>query len=112
MRSYLFLLVASCLSFLIGCRSSVSKSDIVAFGEQRFITNVLQFRKSQKVPEVIQKEFSPERVEKHLNGVLLVFSESERSIEGIYVDESDVAGWGGSGLDVEPWFSQVAWVRI
>src|SRR5688572_28681317 len=102
MRSFLFLLLASFLPLLIGCRSSVSKSDIAAFGADRFVTNVLQFRTAHVVPETIQKEFSPERVEEHLNGVLLVFSESERWIEGIYVDESEVAGWGGSGFEVEP----------
>jgi len=28
------------------------------------------------------------------------------------VDSKQVAGWGGSGFKVEPWFPQVAWVHI
>ena len=70
------------------------------------------FETAHVVPEIIQREFAPKRVEKHLNGVLLVYSENSRWIQGIYVDKQEVAGWGGSGLEVEPWFPQVAWVSI
>ena len=112
MRSFVYLLLASCVPLVSGCGRSVASSDIAAYGVDRFVTNVLMFETTHIVPETIQREFSPMRVEEHLNGVLLIYSESSRWIQGIYVDKKEVAGWGGSGFEVEPWFPQVAWVRI
>jgi len=88
------------------------KSEITSYGVERFVADLLAFDKTNTVNEEIQKRFSPKRVERHLNGVLLVYSEWFRFTEGVYVDKENVDGWGGSGFEVEKWFSQVTWVRI
>ncbi len=114
-RGGLFVTAAGVVLVLVsisGCGKSVSSSDIAAYGVDRFVTNVLVFGTTHALPESIQREFSPKRVQEHLNGVLLVYSESSRSIQGIYVDREVVTGWDGSGFEVEPWFQQVAWVHI
>jgi hypothetical protein len=111
MRSLCLLLTLSLL-LVSGCGQSASKADVAKYGVERFVADVLSFETTHALPESIAREFSPKRAEEHLNGVLLVYSESSRWIEGIYVDQSSVADWGGSGFEVEEWFSQVAWVRI
>jgi hypothetical protein len=111
MRSFIYLLVLS-VPFISGCGRAVSSSDISAYGVDRFVTNVLAFQTTHATSGDIQKEFSPKRVEEYLNGVLLVYSESSKWTQGIYVDRKEVARWGGSGLEVEQWFPQIAWVQI
>ena len=42
----------------------------------------------------------------------MVYSESRRYIEGIYVDKESLDGWGGSGLSITTWFKNVGWIEI
>lgn len=112
MRPFIYILFLVSTLLIDGCGKSVSRSDITAYGVERFVSNVLSFEITHITPSSIQDEFSPKRVEEHLNGVLLVYSESPRWIQGIYVDKKELAGWGGSGFEVEEWFPQIAWVRI
>ena len=71
--------------FILGC--SPGKIDVEEYGYERFSRQVLSFRETRRLdPDIISK-FHPKEARLYLRGVLLVYSESNRYIEGIYVDQ-------------------------
>ena len=95
---------------IMGC--SPGKKDVEKYGYDKFVRQVLSFRKTYTLDPEIISAFNPEEAREYLNGVLLVYSESGRYIKGIYVDQEDLDGMGGSGLSVTPWFKNVGWIEI
>jgi len=100
---------------IIGCSSYSQKAQIQKYGVEKFTQDTLSFIKTNAIHPEIQKEFKPKEIKLYLNGVLLVYSETNKYIEGIYVENGKVDSWGGgSGLEISPWFdcNQIAWVKI
>lgn len=95
---------------LIGC--SPGKKDVEKYGYEKFTRQVLSFQETQELDPEIISVFNPIEARTYLNGVLLVYSESGRYIEGIYVDKESVDRWGGSGLSITTWFKNVGWIEI
>ena len=95
---------------VMGC--SPGKKDVEEYGYEKFTRQVLSFKETEILDQEIISEFSPQEARAYMNGVLLVYSESRRYIEGIYVDPEDLDGMGGSGLSVTPWFKNVGWIAI
>ena len=85
--------------------------DIRAYGEQRFIDDVLVVADGKPAPTNLLTTFRPLRVEPHLGGAWLVYKDSERYEEGIYVDRKSVDGWGGSGMEVTRWSDKIGWSK-
>lgn len=83
--------------------------EIRSYGEQRFIDDVLAVADGAPVPKALLAAFRPLRVEPHLNGAWLVYKDSERYVEGIYVDRTSLDGWGGSGMDITRWSDKIGW---
>ncbi len=95
---------------IIGC--SPGKKDVEKYGYEKFSSQVLSFKETNRLNPRIIAVFNPKEARETLNGVLLVYSESERYIEGIYVDQESLDGLGGSGLSVTAWFKNVGWIEI
>jgi len=95
---------------ILGC--SPGKKDVERYGYEKFARQVLSFKETYTLDPEIISEFNPREAKEYMNGVLLVYSESGRYIEGIYVDQEDLDGMGGSGLSVTPWFKNVGWIEI
>jgi hypothetical protein len=91
---------------------SPDKKDVEKYGYEKFARQVLSFKETYTLDPEIISAFNPEEAREYMNGVLLVYSESRRYIEGIYVDQEDLDGMGGSGLSVTPWFENVGWIEI
>src|SRR3974390_3216361 len=89
--------------FLAGCSRSPSMQDIRSYGEQKFIDDVLAVAEGKPAPKALLTTFRPLRVEPHLGGAWLVYSDSGRYQAGIYVDRKSVNSWGGSGMDITRW---------
>jgi hypothetical protein len=102
------LLFASLL--IVGC--SPGKKDVEKYGYEKFSRQVLSFQETKRLDPEIISEFNPIEAREYLNGVLLVYSESGRYMEGIYVDQESVDRWGGSGLSVTTWFKKIGWIEI
>jgi hypothetical protein len=85
--------------------------DVKAYGEKRFIAELLAVKDGKAIPNEMRKAFRPIRAEAHLNGAWLVIRESTRFQSGIYVDEKSVDGWGGSGMEVTRWSDRICWTR-
>jgi len=85
--------------------------DVRAYGEERFIAEVLAVADGQPPTSALLAAFRPLRIEPHLNGAWLVYRESSCYAEGIYVDKSSVDDWGGSGMEVAKWTTQIAWSK-
>jgi hypothetical protein len=102
------LLFASLL--MVGC--SPGKKDVEQYGYEKFSRQVLSFQETKRLDPEIILEFDPIEAREYLNGVLLVYSESGRYVEGIYVDQKSLDGWGGSGLSITEWFKNVGWIEI
>jgi hypothetical protein len=102
------LLFASLL--IVGC--SPGKKDVEKYGYEKFSRQVLSFQETNRMDPEIISVFKPREAREYLNGVLLVYSESGRYVEGIYVDRESVDRWGGSGLSIKPWFKNVGWIEI
>ena len=95
---------------IMGC--GPGKKDVEKYGYEKFARQVLSFKETYTLDQEIISAFNPEEAREYMNGVLLVYSESGRYIEGIYVDQEDLNGLGGSGLSVTPWFKNVGWIEI
>ena len=95
---------------IMGC--SPGKKDVERYGYEKFTRQVLSFKETEILDQEIISAFNPQEARAYMNGVLLVYSESRRYIEGIYVDQEDLDGMGGSGLSVTPWFNNVGWIEI
>ena len=95
---------------IIGC--SPGKKDVEKYGYEKFARQVLSFKETEILDQEIISKFNPQEARVCLSGVLLVYSESGRYIKGIYVDQEDLDGMGGSGLSVTPWFKNVGWIEI
>ena len=108
-RKLIAILVFTSL-LIMGC--SPGKKDVERYGYEKFTRQVLSFKKTEILDQDIISEFNPQEARAYMNGVLLVYSESGRYIEGIYVDQEDLDGMGGSGLSVTPWFKNVGWIEI
>jgi hypothetical protein len=105
------LIVMICLLAMVGCVAKRSIRDVRAYGEERFIADVIAIADGQPPSATLLSEFRPLRVEPCLNGAWLVYRESSSYAEGIYVDKISVEGWGGSGLEVTKWSTRVAWLK-
>ncbi len=106
-----FALMATCLFALAGCSNNSLMKDICAYGEERFILDVLSVADGSPPPEALLRNFRPLRIEPHLNGVWLVYHTSSRYEEGIYVDKVSVDDLGGSGMEITRWSAQIAWCK-
>ncbi len=106
-----YLLLALLVCALAGCAAKCSMDDVRAYGEKRFIAEVLAVADGQPPASTLLAAFRPLRIEPHLNGAWLVYRESSRYVEGIYVDKISVDDWGGSGMDVTKWNTQIAWSK-
>ena len=95
---------------IMGCHPG--KNDVEKYGYEKFARQVLSFQETYTLNPEIISVFNPQETREYLNGVLLIYSESRRTIKGIYVDQEDLDGWGGSGLSVTPWFKNVGWIEI
>lgn len=107
-RLITILLFASLL--MVGC--SPGKKDVEKYGYEKFSRQVLSFQETNRLDPEIISVFKPKEAREYLNGVLLVYSESGRYVEGIYVDQKSLDGWGGSGLSITEWFKNVGWIEI
>ena len=105
---YAFILFT--LALLAGCKPH-DRAKVEKYGFDRFAVDVLAFERSGSLPAKIKSNFGMIRTEAHLNGVLLVYVGTDRKKEGIYVDRLSLDGWGGSGLEIEPWSKQIAWIK-
>ena len=80
------------------------------YGETKFVEEMLVVANGGPAPQSLRETFRPIRIEPHLNGAWLVMSEGAGSSSGIYVDRKNVDDWGGSGMDVQRWSQQTAWI--
>ncbi len=92
---------------LVSCIGRSTYDDVVEYGEEKFIEEVLAVRDGHQISEEMKKEFNVIRAEAHLSGSWLVVKETNSYITGIYVDPEDVSAWGGSGMEVTPWSKQI-----
>lgn len=83
--------------------------DISAYGEQKFIDEVLAVAEGKPASKSLLATFRPLRVEAHLGGAWLVYKDSNSYQAGIYVDRKSVDGWGGSGMDLTRWSERIGW---
>jgi hypothetical protein len=97
--------------FFAGCSKTPSMQDIRSYGEQKFTDEVLAVAEGKPAPKSLLTTFRPLRVEPHLGGAWLVYTESGHYQEGIYVDRKSVKGWGGSGMDITPWSERIGWSK-
>ena len=103
------LLVTLMVLLVAGCTRTPTKQDVVKYGENQFVDDVLAVADGKPIPERLTGAFHPIRIEPHLNGAWLVFEKSSRYEAGIYVDRKSIGGWGGSGMEVTPWSEKIAW---
>lgn len=108
MRPILAILIGLLLP---GCGKNPSIQDIRSYGEQRFVDDVLAVADGKPAPTALLTAFRPLRVEPHLGGAWLVYSDSGRYQAGIYVDRKSVDGWGGSGMEIARWSEKIGWSR-
>ncbi len=106
-----YLIITFFVLAMTGCGVTRSMKDIRDYGEERFITEVLAVADGQAPSPALISKFRPLRIEPHLNGAWLVYRESGRYEEGIYVDKVSVDDWGGSGMEVTKWTSRIAWSK-
>lgn len=106
---YMFAIVVGL--FLAGCSKSPSMRDVRAYGEQRFISDVLAVAEGKPASKELLTAFRPLRVEPHLGGAWLVFQDSGRYQAGIYVDKTSLDGWGGSGMEITRWTDRIGWSK-
>ena len=96
--------------WMVGC--SPGREDVERYGYEKFSKQVLSFRETKRLDPEIISVFKPKEAREYLKGVLLVYSESGRYVEGIYVDPESLGGWGGSGLSITEWFKNIGWIEI
>lgn len=97
--------------FLAGCSQRPSMQDVRAYGEQRFIDDVLAVADGKPASQTLLTAFRPLRIEPHLNGAWLLYSDSARYQAGIYVDRKSLDNWAGSGMDVTRWSDRIGWTE-
>lgn len=85
--------------------------DIQSYGQQKFVADVLSVAEGNPPSEELLRAFQPLRIEPHLNGARLVYKDSGRYEEGIYVDRRSIDGWGGSGMEVTRWAKNIGWTK-
>ena len=94
----------------VGCTQRSLHQKVSTFGEAKFCEAVLRFSSTHSLDPEVQKVFSPKRVEEHLSGVVLIYSDDDRALSGIYVDMESLHDLGGSGVSIEAWGSRVGWL--
>ena len=99
------------LVVMIGCACAPTTSDIRAYGEKRFIEHMLAVADGMRPSSSLIETFKPIRAEPRLNGAWMLFHKSSRYEAGVYVDRKSLVGWGGSGMEVTPWSSTIAWTK-
>jgi hypothetical protein len=92
-----------------GCAPSYQ--DVRNYGEEKFIREMLAVADGIPAPQALKEAFRPIRAEPHLNGAWLLMIESSRYQQGIYVDRKSLDGWGGSGMEVTAWSTQLGWSK-
>jgi hypothetical protein len=94
---------------LLGC--APDQNDIRAYGEERFIREMLAVADGHPANESLRATFNGIRIEQHLNGAWILIKETDRYQQGIYVDRESISNQGGSGIAVSPWTKQIGWVK-
>jgi hypothetical protein len=106
-------LLLICSFLLVACGKSPAtlRERVASYGERQFCDDVLSYEARGTLPSAISEHFSPVQVRSYLTGVVLIYSESEGALSGIYVDREKVETVSGSGLSIEPWGARVGWLE-
>ena len=97
------------LALAAGCAPGYG--DVRRYGEERFVRELRAVAAGQPPPRELMDAFRPRRAEPHLGGAWLVYRESARWRQGIYVGPGRLDELGGNGVEVTPWSEQVGWVK-